>query len=272
MARRVPLPLRRAGLKAFSVLNPGDVTIANHWCPERVKLHSFRHKGYLFRGRKRETRSMVLYARLVRAGDVVYEVGGHIGYITQFLSHLVDPGGSVVVFEPGTNNLPYLRANVGGRPNVTVVPKGCGAVNETRTFFIEDLTGQNNSFLDDYSLLKRSESKAMRAHVEATEVEVVTLDAVVTDRGDAPAFLKIDVEGFEFEVLAGAQQVLTDHQPLIMVEVTERKQEVFDLLSAAGYSGFDEKLRRLGSAADVHINTFWCPTARCAEVIPDATS
>jgi FkbM family methyltransferase len=61
---------------------------------------------------------MALFARLVRPQDTVIDVGGHIGYLSQYFAQLVGRRGQVIVFEPGPNNLPYTRANLRAKPNV----------------------------------------------------------------------------------------------------------------------------------------------------------
>jgi predicted methyltransferase len=66
--------------------------------------HSFKHYTYWYDGERREQTTMELFAKLINPGDVVVEVGGHIGYIAVYFSHLVGKQGRVVVFEPGPNN------------------------------------------------------------------------------------------------------------------------------------------------------------------------
>ena len=89
-----------------------DISIKHHWTRRKLKLHLFKHKGYWYHGKRRENASMQLFDRLIHAGDNVVEVGGHIGYISLFFSKLVGNQGGVMVFEPGVNNLPYIRKNI----------------------------------------------------------------------------------------------------------------------------------------------------------------
>ena len=142
--------MRRVLLPIFARVNPGEVTIRNHYSGHALRLHSFRHKGYWFHGRRREAATMALFPRVIRQGDLVAEVGGHIGYISQYFSQLVGESGHVVVFEPGPNNLPFLRRNTRDLPNVQVVALGVGREPGHADFFIEGLTGQNNSFVANF--------------------------------------------------------------------------------------------------------------------------
>lgn len=59
-----------------------DTSLTNPWTGSRIYLNSFRHKGYWFFGKEREAGTMARFAELIRPGDTVVEVGGHIGFIT----------------------------------------------------------------------------------------------------------------------------------------------------------------------------------------------
>ena len=61
-------------------------------------LYAFRHRGFWAHGRYRERRSMLLFAKLIKPGDIVFDVGGHIGHMAMYFSKLVSDNGRVVVF------------------------------------------------------------------------------------------------------------------------------------------------------------------------------
>lgn len=259
---------RKAGIAALRRFNPGDISIRHHYTGDRIKLHSFMHKGYWFYGKRREQETMELFAQLIRPGDSVVEVGGHIGYITLHFSRLVGQNGKVRVFEPGPNNLPYIRANIAGKANVNLISRAVADFCGPAQFFVENYTGQNNSLLSDY---KRFDENLLNAGLEVSksviEVECVTLDAALENEPDrAPSFIKIDVEGAELTVLKGMSRTLRDAPVALMVEVTDRAQDVFDLLSGAGFIAFRGRGRPATSAAELQENTFWLKPndARCA--------
>ena len=227
--------LRRLALYVFARVNPGDIHIRHHYTGERIRLHSFRHKGYWYHGRNRERDVMAAFAQLVRPGDRVLEAGGHIGYVTLYLAQLAGPAGAVAVFEPGSNNLPYLRANVTGRPNVTVHPAALGREPGELELHLEDLTGQNNSLIPDFHVLRANQRNAVRATVRTQRVPVTTIDEHVAGTGAAPDFIKLDIEGFEREALLGAAGTLERHHPRIMVEVQTHHREITGMLHGLGY-------------------------------------
>lgn len=212
------------------------------------------HKGYWYSGSRREEKSMQLFKRIINPGMTVAEVGGHIGYISILFASLVGPRGKVIVFEPGLNNLPYTRANLSRLKNVVLVEKGLASEDGTLTFFEESLTGQNNTFATDFHGV---EVNKKQAHVEVNvwprQVEVVALDSYFS--AITPDFIKIDVEGFEYQVLLGGVELMR-RRTMWMVEVQSNQEEIFELLTSHGYVLFNESKQRLESPDRLKYNTF----------------
>ena len=146
---------------------------------------------------------------LLKPGQTVIEVGGHIGYLSTFFASLVGETGQVHVFEPGDNNLPYLRKNIVPYRQISIVEKAVGSVPGRATFYVEDLTGQNNSMVPDNTIFKENAAAAFDQKSEFSErsVEVIRLDDYAAGLGRPVDFMKIDVEGFELSC-AGHAQVL----------------------------------------------------------------
>ena len=254
------LGLRKVVLGALRRFNPGDVSIRHHYTGERTTLHSFKHKGYWYYGKRRESESMALFARLVRPQDTVIDVGGHIGYLSQYFAQLVGRRGQVIVFEPGPNNLPYTRANLRAKPNVRLIEAAVADFCGKASFYIEDYTGQNNSLLPDYSRFDDNLTNAgMRGQITKSVVEVdcTTLDEFATKLTVPPSFIKIDVEGAELPVLRGMQETLRAENVALMVEVTEQASAVYELLTSAGYKAYSKRRTPIHSPAELRENTFW---------------
>ncbi|GAA1773496.1 FkbM family methyltransferase [Luedemannella helvata] len=251
--------LRRAALAAFARVNPGDVRIRHHYTGQPFVLHSFRHKGYWFHGRRREQDEMAAFARLVRPGARVLEVGGHIGYTSLYLASLVGERGAVHVFEPGANNLPYLLRNTSACAQVRVLAAAAGRHDGTACLYLEDLTGQNNSLVADFAGLAANARLAVRARVTTQEVTLTSLDSYCAHAGFAPDFIKIDVEGWEFDVLCGARTVLREHRPALMVEVQDHRAEIAALLASEGYRLLTARGEPLAALPDGTVNVFCLP-------------
>ena len=250
--------LRRPTLAVLSRLNPGDITIRHHWTGDPVRLHSYRHKGYWYHGRNREKWIMETLGRLIRPGDTIVEIGGHIGYVALWLAKLADPG-HVYVFEPAPDNLKYIERNIRGKTNITLVPKGVGDVQAERTMFVERLTGMNNTFVEDSPLLKVNAAfNGLNAdHLrESVPVALVRFDDFASEHSLRPVFIKIDVEGFECEVLEGTRETLRSARPKLMIEVMRHRDRVWQILREAGYVAIGEDFRLCSNAEALHGNFF----------------
>jgi FkbM family methyltransferase len=220
-----------------------DIQITNPWTRDRLLLNTYRHKGYWYFGRDREWRTMGLFRDYIKEGDTVIEIGGHIGFITQYFSRLVGDSGRVIVFEPGSNNLPYIERNISGLHNVQLERKAIADRCGTATFYEDDVTGQNNSLLSNY----RNAAAVARTHggklrKTAREVELTTLDSYLCARRIEVNFVKMDIEGYELQALQGMTETLKGVRTMI-IEVTENHKRVSEILSEHNYEMRDEEGR-----------------------------
>ena len=229
--------LRRLVFPVLKTLGSADIAIRHPWWPEfRLKLNCYRHRGYWYKGRKREHRVMQAITALAKPGDTVIDVGGHIGFVTLHLRGLVGKTGRVVVFEPGPNTLPYLRANIAPFANGELVEAACGDQNGEVDFWIEGLSGQNNSLNRKYRNFDANRKKAYSSEdMHRITVPMMSIDSYLAATGLRPSLLKIDVEGAEDLVLRGAERCLAQIRPAIIVEVTEHSVEVATLLRRHHY-------------------------------------
>jgi FkbM family methyltransferase len=256
---------RRLAIAALAYTNLGDSTIRHHYTNDRLRLHLFKHKGYWYHGRRREKHAMAIFKTAIEPGHHVIEVGGHIGYISMYFAHLVGPSGSVHVFEPGLNNLPYIRNNLEDIAHARLIEKAAGAEPGVLVMYLEDLTGQNNSMVPDFEGLKANQAYAIPANVTEQSVEVTTIDNHVVQSGVKPNFVKIDVEGYEPEVLAGARQTLELHRPKIMVEVQTQHTFIGDLLAEFDYKLYSESAEEIQAIPPGTVNVFAVPQEQVHE-------
>ena len=100
----------------FPLLRKIDVSvnIKHDYSGRDFNILSWSHKGYWFYGREREANELAMFEELIQEGDVVFEVGGHVGYLTQVFEDLVGAQGTVIVAEPAPSNLNFLRLNILG--------------------------------------------------------------------------------------------------------------------------------------------------------------
>jgi FkbM family methyltransferase len=235
-----------------------DFKISHHWVPgASLSLNSFQHKNYWWHGKNRERDEMEAITRLVRPGQTIVEVGGHIGYLTVLFRNLVGEAGTVHVFEPGKNNLKYLKRNVANYSNVFVYDFAVSNTDGYSDFFEEDLSGQNNSLLENLKILKENSDRAsIVPTVKKVNVRVVTLDRFLTDEGIVPDLVKIDVEGAEYLVLLGMVDLLKLSKPNLMLEATSNKEEIFEYLRLSDYKIFNPRLEPVNFDNNEYYNFF----------------
>jgi len=101
----------------------------------------------------------------------------------------------------------------------------------------------------------------------SSEVDVVRLDYFAEQHQLKPEFIKIDVEGFEAEVLRGMVALLKNRKPMLMVEIQRHHNEILNRLTGAGYIGFNDRLTRIVSSGQLVLNTFFLHTEAHAKEI-----
>jgi FkbM family methyltransferase len=175
---------------------------------------------------------------LVPAGSTVFDVGANIGFFSLYFASWVGPDGRVIAIEPEARNIASLRrrvARAGASDVVTCVQ--AAAV---------DRSGQvrlavNRGHPGDHHLADTGEP-----------VAAVTLDELAAGDPRRVTFVKIDVQGAESMVLAGARRLIEQHRPAIFVEIHEpsltrlgsSRRELIATLEGLGYDG--HRLNRSG--------------------------
>lgn len=171
-----------------------------------------------------------LFRQLVRPGDVVVEAGANIGVHTRLLSGLVGESGAVYAFEPQRIVFQTLCANLalGQCLNVAAIQKGLGPAAGHAVLPPVDPRQVNN--FGGVSLSAAEETAGMVGE----RVEVVPIDSLALTRC---RLIKVDVEGMECEVLAGARATISRCRPLLYVENDrkERSAELIRSLMSLGY-------------------------------------
>jgi FkbM family methyltransferase len=242
---------RRTLLPVFQRANIGNITISHHWTGDALTLHSFKHKGYWWYGKHRERDTMELFAKLVPRDSTIIEIGAHIGYVAQYLSMLTGPHGKLYCFEPSPENLPYLRVNASqsSRENIFIVEAAAGDRDGTAPFFYETITGQNSTVASDFSGFEvNTRFNGLSAEYQTCTVPMRRLDSFLAEHSIHPGFIKIDAEGGELSILSGMPETLS-HGPRLMVEINTHHAEVFDLLTQAHYTLFNDSRHRLTTAS-----------------------
>lgn len=147
-----------------------------------------------------------LYAPFVVPGELVFDIGAHVGDRT---AAFADLGAEVVALEPNPGLLPWLRRFTHRRPSVTIVPEAVGAERGRARLALSDATPTLSTMAEGWrQRIVRDNPTFRDARWEReVEVAVTTLDDLILRFGE-PSFCKIDVEGHEAAVLQGLSRPL----------------------------------------------------------------
>ena len=194
-------------------------------------LQSYYHKGYWFYGQNREKDELYFFQKLIDKGDSVLEVGTHIGYLTQYFEILVGDAGNILAVEPTPNSLYYLKKNVW--PKTIIIEKAASNKLGEVEFFTEEFGGFTNSMISEFTQNQNKlhqKFQHINSDISSIKVKTDTLDNICFQNNFLPNFVKIDVEGAEYDVLLGAKHILKDVKA-IMVEISNNENDVCSLLN-----------------------------------------
>lgn len=141
--------------------------------------------------------------RQIQPGSEVWNVGANVGVYVLQLASWVGPTGRVVAFEPNPHAREFLRENL--RLNnlaerVEVIEAAVGGENGHVDFFVEGADGMGRA----------GEPNPLLTHATAVRVPVTTLDTFLERRSKAPAWIMMDIEGWEIAALRGARRLLKE--------------------------------------------------------------
>ncbi len=169
------------------------------------------HPGHCRRVRA-ETAFYRQALKLVNA-DLVFDIGAHVGNKAVVFLSLVP---RVVCVEPSPSAVAILTQRFLYHPGVAVVGKGAGAEEGVARFCLYGDTDYYNTFSPKWSdALARPNDpdRPRKTSGRAIDVPVTTLDRLIDEYG-SPSYIKVDVEGYELNVLRGLTRVV----PLLSFE------------------------------------------------------
>jgi FkbM family methyltransferase len=139
----------------------------------------------------------------VKAGDVTFDVGAHVGYFTVLMSQLVGPGGKVFAFEPRPINHSFLSRHVRVNDCRNVIIRKVCIGDRAGPARLDTHTGTGTGKVSPTGNLA---------------VDMIHLDSLVAS-GELPVpqFIKVDVEGGEMMVLRGIEGILRQHRPRLLI-------------------------------------------------------
>ncbi|MFC3282275.1 FkbM family methyltransferase [Litchfieldella rifensis] len=156
-------------------------------------------------GRQRALRE--LYGEFLAPGDLAFDIGAHLGDRSAAFAAL---GARVVALEPHPQLFRWLTRLVGHHVGITLLPQAAGAECGQAELAVSHATPTVSTLASDWWQHIGQYNAGFREVCWETrlQVPVTTLDTLIAAHG-RPTFCKIDVEGFEAQVLAGLSQPLS---------------------------------------------------------------
>ena len=180
-----------------------------------------------------------LHGGLVRHGDLVFDIGAHVGDRVASFRRL---GARIVAVEPQPAMVKVLRLFYGRCIDVAIEPVAVGRrVGATSMMINADNPTVSTASREFVSAARDAQGWETQRWIKSVPVPVTTLDALIGKHG-RPSFIKIDVEGFEADALAG----LTRAVKALSFEFTTIQRDValacIERCIALGYARFNAAL------------------------------
>ena len=209
--------------------------------------------------------------KYVHEGDIVIDIGAHVGYYTLLMAQLVGKNGKVYSFEPDPVNFQLLKKSVeiNGFENVVLIQKAVSNITDKVKLFL----GDNDSAINRIYDAKLGDAK------ESIDVESIRIDEYFKENDELVNFIKIDSEGSEVKIINGMKQFLSRNQELVMMTeffpflIKKSGDEPNQYLKSLEKSGFslynildkNEKTNKINSEnfLESGINSQYCTNLLC---------
>jgi len=149
-----------------------------------------------------------------KLGDIVFDIGAFVGDTALWFSKAVGPQGRVYAFEPEPSNFEKLKANRERNKVTNVIP-------------LQLALSENEG---EMQITSGGGSSAITETAGDTSVKVTTVDkSVEANKLTRVDFIKMDVEGYELKVLAGARETIKTFKPSLALSAYHRGDDLIKL-------------------------------------------
>ncbi len=195
--------------------------------------------------------------RYVKQGSVAVDVGANLGFLSLCMAERVGYIGKVYSIEPNSNLHPYLKEllYLNAINNVEIVHCACSDEEGTVRFEIDE----------------SDHSKSRIGDKGEYQIKAMPLDTILAENDNIISFIKVDVEGHEPSVLAGAIKTLKSHRPTLVFETGAHSEsdisKIHNILHGAQYDvigvindwGIEEKTLTVRMTNKTHCNVLALP-------------
>lgn len=158
------------------------------------------HTWDLIQGKDPEKKIKEVFLKNINSGDTVIDVGAHIGEFSLIAAKKIGNKGSVIALEPLAENVEWLKNNLllNNCQNCLVFPVAVGQKSGSMLLYKKNINATMGLLEPVLNLEKL---------VPSSEVKVMTIDEILDiNKIEKVNMLKIDVEGYEYEVLLGCKE------------------------------------------------------------------
>jgi FkbM family methyltransferase len=171
-------------------------------------------------------------------GGVVLDIGAHIGLFSVIASEIAGNSGKIFAFEPSPSTTSFLKKTIAiNKKEILIFPVQQAMSNETGklTFFVSDNKVDNSNSLVSYEDGRK---------LSGIEVDVNTIDNFAAAKKlSAVNFIKIDVEGAEYDTLRGGTNVFTTKRPACILAIHptpikvkgDKLEDIYDYIQKLNY-------------------------------------
>src|SRR6516225_8906808 len=167
-----------------------------------------RYRGYIY-GNWEPIATQAILSNAKR-GMCVFDIGAHLGYYSLLLAKCVGPVGRVVSFEASPGNFCTLQKNVliNKLENIELINLAVFSKSGTIGMSVSPTDASSG----DWSISRQTDG-------DSIQVQTISLDQFCQAKSVSSDFLKIDVEGAEFDVLMGGRETIGDCRPTMLIEL-----------------------------------------------------
>ena len=181
-----------------------------------------------------ERKNVVFFKNYIKSDDLIVEIGAHIGFFTSLFASIAKKG-QIFAFEPDLDNFHSLLSNIrlNNFDNIKPFNYAIGDKDEKKRFILN----LNN---DGGHMVESDNVSISNFRMSDKMIEIKKLDNLKNLFSKKISILKIDAEGYEKNILIGAELLLKDKNKrpsLIMLENEDQNKlkQYFDILGLHGY-------------------------------------
>lgn len=186
-----------------------------------------------------------MFKKTIKSGMTVLDVGANMGYYTLLMGKLMKNKGKIISFEPTLGGFERLKTNV--------------SLNDFNNIVLERI-GLANKNGKIKAKIRHSWKMSSLIEPKAETIYLMRLDDYVKkNKIEKIDFIKIDVDGYEYEVLKGAKEILEKYKPILCLEIGNyenkkggyKLKDIIDYLESFKYSFYYENGKPVNSIKEL---------------------